>query len=522
VNEKPRDDLTVIKGIGPVWQKRLQESLGIYTFQDMAALSSDEIVSGLKPAPTKSDCEAWIRQAKELAATAESSEFENVESGNQTNPLAELSNWKPVASFVVEFLNRTMEIDTEQRQTKVQHIETDTNASWPGIENVALCRWMLEQMGETAFPGLDQQIEEIRAETQHELEQELELRRETAEQELRDTLEKERVRARQALQKELDEDRAQARQGLEQERTQAQQALQQELDDKRTQVQLELEQSLDEERVRAQQALQKELDQERAQARHKLEQERTQARQALQQELDDRRAQAQLELEQSLNEERTQARQALQKELGEERTQLRYELEQERTQAQQALQRELEEEQPTEPQVVLEHELVGIELQPKLEPESEAPLEVQPSVPEPISEQYDVLAITQLRAYQSGDVVEPVGTGIPGRPFSGFINGDQLLAFVVDFKLTEAATSEMTQQKMTYQAQFYLRDLLTGAKKHLGNTVANPLLEGRSSYIARLTDVTLDSGIYELTILVMVQNRRSKANYLMVPFFQVT
>jgi hypothetical protein len=264
------------------------------------------------------------------------------------------------------------------------------------------------------------------------------------------------------------------------------------------------------------------LDEDRAQARQGLEQERTQAQQALQQELDDRRAQAQLELEQSLNEERTQARQALQKELGEERTQLRYELEQERTQAQQALQRELEEEQPPEPQVVLEHELVGLELQPKLEPESEAPLEVQPSVPEPISEQYDVLAITQLRAYQSGDVVEPVGTGIPGRPFSGFINGDQLLAFVVDFKLTEAATSEMTQQKMTYQAQFYLRDLLTGAKKHLGNTVANPLVEGRSSYIARLTDVTLDSGIYELTILVMVQNRRSRANYLMVPFFQVT
>jgi len=449
VNEKPRDDLTVIKGIGPIWQKRLQESLGVYTFQDLAALSSDEIISGLKPAPSKSECEAWISQAQELIVAAKLS-TETEEGSQQTNSPVGSAEWKPIASFVVEFLSRIIEGDTEQRHTKVQHIETDTNASWPGIENVALCRWMLEQMGETALPELNQKIEEIRIRTLQELEQELDVQRAAAQQELQVTLEEERSRV-----------------GKE------------------------------------------------------IEQERSRARQALEQELDEKRSQIQLELDQLLEKEQTRARQALQKELDEERVQMRKEIEQERTKARQALIRELDEEQRTQEPEDLEQELVDDELQSQPEMEKEFHPTAQISETRPVNEPHDALAITQLRAFQPGDAVEPVGKGIPGRPFSGFINGDELFTFVVDFELAEPAMSEITQQEMTYQAQFYVRDLLTGAKEHLGNTKANPLIEGRSSYIARLTDVTLGRGIYELTVLVTVQNREPRANYLMVPLLQI-
>ena len=70
MSENPLEDLTVIKGIGPVWQKRLRESLGIRTFADLADLSCADLLSQLEaigqPLPTMSECEAWISQAQKL------------------------------------------------------------------------------------------------------------------------------------------------------------------------------------------------------------------------------------------------------------------------------------------------------------------------------------------------------------------------------------------------------------------------------------------------------------------------
>ena len=170
---------------------------GVRTFQDLAALSSDEIVSRFKAAdqiaPTKSECEAWISQAQVLTTAADPSnetESESEDSEEQANSTAGAADeWKPFASFVVEYLGRTVEGETEQRRTKVHHLETDTDTNWPNIVTVELCRWMLEQTGEIAAPELDQLFEESRARLQRELEQELEEQRAAAQLELQQTVE---------------------------------------------------------------------------------------------------------------------------------------------------------------------------------------------------------------------------------------------------------------------------------------------------------------------------------------------
>jgi predicted flap endonuclease-1-like 5' DNA nuclease len=59
-----RDDLTAIKGIGPVFAKRLNKA-GIFTFAQLAAQSPEKIESVTQV--TRWDPEDWIAEAKKLA-----------------------------------------------------------------------------------------------------------------------------------------------------------------------------------------------------------------------------------------------------------------------------------------------------------------------------------------------------------------------------------------------------------------------------------------------------------------------
>jgi predicted flap endonuclease-1-like 5' DNA nuclease/nitrogen fixation-related uncharacterized protein len=59
------DDLTVIRGIGPVFQKRLNE-LGIMTFRQLADTKPDMLdAEGINGVGV--DLESWIEQARDLA-----------------------------------------------------------------------------------------------------------------------------------------------------------------------------------------------------------------------------------------------------------------------------------------------------------------------------------------------------------------------------------------------------------------------------------------------------------------------
>lgn len=181
LSDRAHDDLTVIKGIGPARQRWLEESLAVRTFEDLAALSVDEIESRLKAdkqIASRETIEAWIAQAQERAAiarhaqqptwAAETKEAEeqvkDSAEGNETSSQPVKSEegndggkgqsptgrdgWKPFASFVVEFQERTVEGQAIEYRTTAHHMESDTGTNWPGIEREQHCNWMLEQLGD--------------------------------------------------------------------------------------------------------------------------------------------------------------------------------------------------------------------------------------------------------------------------------------------------------------------------------------------------------------------------------------
>ncbi|MCA9920854.1 MAG: hypothetical protein KC419_23300 [Anaerolineales bacterium] len=123
-----RDDLTKIKGIGSVRQKWFANAFSVCTFAQLAALSVDEIEKRLKSEgkiPSRNEIKAWVDQAKTLAALQ--------------------SEWKPLASFVVEFQTRVLPGQSAERRTSVHYMEADTSMTWFGIEKEALCQWMNQQ-----------------------------------------------------------------------------------------------------------------------------------------------------------------------------------------------------------------------------------------------------------------------------------------------------------------------------------------------------------------------------------------
>ena len=181
LNDRGHDDLTAIKGIGPARQRWLKESLDVHTFEDLAASSVDEIESRLKldnQITSRKSIEMWIAQAQERAAAtkhaeqptgaAETKEAEeqvkDSAEGNETSSQPVKSaegndggkaqsptrrdGWKPFASFVVEFQERTVEDQAIEYRTTAHHMESDTGTNWPGIEREQHCNWMLEQLGD--------------------------------------------------------------------------------------------------------------------------------------------------------------------------------------------------------------------------------------------------------------------------------------------------------------------------------------------------------------------------------------
>ena len=149
------------------------------SFGDLAALSVAAIESRLKAdkqIASRESIEAWIAQAhgratkragkptkaakgnkakEEVRASAEGNETtsqpvksaEDNDGGKAQSPTRK-DGWKPFASFVVEYQERTVEGQAIEYRTTAHHMEADTSTSWPGIERQQHCHWMLEQLGD--------------------------------------------------------------------------------------------------------------------------------------------------------------------------------------------------------------------------------------------------------------------------------------------------------------------------------------------------------------------------------------
>lgn len=65
-SEAQPDDLTKISGIGPAFARRLNES-GIFTYDQLAELSPEQVREMVHLSELQGDPEEWIRQARGLA-----------------------------------------------------------------------------------------------------------------------------------------------------------------------------------------------------------------------------------------------------------------------------------------------------------------------------------------------------------------------------------------------------------------------------------------------------------------------
>jgi hypothetical protein len=149
------DELSDIAGIGPARAQWLTATLGVRGFRDLAALSPDEIERKLKAegraAVSRKTIESWVAEARARAAE---------EKGEPAPPAAqkggvredEAPEWKPAASFVVEFQSQAGEGGMEPWRTAVHYLEKDENETWAGVDCDGLCRWMTQQVRRASGP----------------------------------------------------------------------------------------------------------------------------------------------------------------------------------------------------------------------------------------------------------------------------------------------------------------------------------------------------------------------------------
>ncbi len=162
VDSPKTDDLTSIVGINETLEQWFRESLKVQTYADLAALSVQKIRSRAKQAGfvlANEELELMLAQAKKLAQalptpSLESGQPEKTKS-EASAALSKTKEWNEFATFVVCFERKNVGGKEERRtkiehRTGIQHMETEEQASWPGIETDEACKWMLKRLGQKA------------------------------------------------------------------------------------------------------------------------------------------------------------------------------------------------------------------------------------------------------------------------------------------------------------------------------------------------------------------------------------
>ena len=135
--DRKYDDLKKISGIGKVKKQWLFDSLGVYTYRTLAALSPSKALKQLEADGhnvSEEDIGGWIQEAQDKLAKKRNRKKQD--------------EWRPFAAFIVEFQTCQGEDCLGEKQTTVHHMEGNKSQSWPGLENKQLCQWMLVQLGE--------------------------------------------------------------------------------------------------------------------------------------------------------------------------------------------------------------------------------------------------------------------------------------------------------------------------------------------------------------------------------------
>lgn len=146
------DDLTRIRGIGPVRQTWLRERLGIRSFADLAVLDADRArlaLLGRPSAPSAEEIARWIRDARKFTGRKQA-----VTDSNGVEVAAPARDWTSMSTFIIDFLIQDKPDQALAFKTLAEQMESDASsnqahAEWLGIETRAPNVWMLERLRAT-------------------------------------------------------------------------------------------------------------------------------------------------------------------------------------------------------------------------------------------------------------------------------------------------------------------------------------------------------------------------------------
>jgi hypothetical protein len=167
VAERARDgsrmDLSEINGIGPVRARWLEATFGVRNARDLATLSPDDIERRLKAegrsTVSRATIESWLADARRHASQAKrGGTTRKPTRPGKKSAVERPVEWRPVASFVLEFQSRAGGAE-ERWRTAGHYVEQDLDQTWPGLDCVALCGWITHHLETSTGPHVIESAE---------------------------------------------------------------------------------------------------------------------------------------------------------------------------------------------------------------------------------------------------------------------------------------------------------------------------------------------------------------------------
>jgi CBS domain-containing protein len=131
---------------------------------------------------------------------------------------------------------------------------------------------------------------------------------------------------------------------------------------------------------------------------------------------------------------------------------------------------------------------------------------------------HEVVRISQVRLLQPRRAGSAMMVNQSGQIFPNPIRSDDPLAIEV---LTELAVTNLPKSPMTYRIQCYARNRVTHVTTSLGETHPGALTERQLFYTDVLPETTLLPGMYRLQVLVTLQGEIATPGYFEIPLLQV-
>lgn len=131
------------------------------------------------------------------------------------------------------------------------------------------------------------------------------------------------------------------------------------------------------------------------------------------------------------------------------------------------------------------------------------------------------LRFVWIRAFQPPISHQPASMAMAGGAFAQRIEADSPLSFEICFRLRAATATELAAIGAGYRSRFYLQEVATRRKTHLGDSELTPLIAEQTTYTSRVSHVKLVPGLYRVQVVVELQSLSPSSHFLEAPFLTV-